>query len=154
MFISSTPLDDTDPVGNIESIKILGQTDICLLQATGSDEGVDPVALNVVKVLDGGLDLPLVRLDVNDEHKGVGVLDELHGGLSSEGVLNDRELVKCVFLGSGAGCVLGLALQREGLRAIEVGLGVDPGALLGHTLLQTLGHSGCFGCCVKREQLG
>ena len=136
-------LDDTDPVGNIEGIEILGKTDVGLLESTGGDEGVDLVTLDAVEVLDGGLDLSLVGLDVDDEHEGVGVLDELHGRFGGEGVLDDGELVEGVLLGGGSGGVLGLA--GEGVGAVEVDLGVNSGALLGDALLEALGDGCCLG---------
>ena len=139
-------LDDTDPVGNIEGIEVLGKMDVGLLESTGSDEGVDLVTFDAVEVLDGGLDLSLVGLDVDDEDEGVGVLDELHGGFGRQGVLDDGELVEGVLLGGGSGSVLGLAGEGEGVGAVEVDLGVNSGALLGDALLEALGDRCCLGC--------
>ena len=45
--------------------------------------------VDIVQLLDGGLDLVLVGLDVADEDEGVVVLDLLHGGLGGQGVLDD-----------------------------------------------------------------
>ena len=53
------------------------------------DEGIDLGDVDVVQLLDGGLDLVLVGLDVADEDQGVVVLDLLHGGLGRQGVLDD-----------------------------------------------------------------
>ena len=144
-------LDDTDPVGNIEGIEILGKADVGLLESAGRDEGVDLVTLDAVEVLDGGLDLSLVGLDVDDEDEGVGVLDELHGRFGGEGVLDDGELVEGVLLGGGSGGVLGLAGEGEGVGAVEVDLGVNSGALLGDALLEALGNSCCLGCSWSGE---
>ena len=142
-------LDDTDPVGNIEGIEILGKADVGLLESAGGDEGVDLVALDAVEVLDGGLDLSLVGLDVDDEDEGVGVLDELHGGFGRQRVLDDGELVEGVLLGGGSGSVLGLAGEGEGVGAVEVDLGVNSGALLGDALLEALGDRCCLGCSLS-----
>ena len=142
-------LDDTDPVGNIEGIEILGKADVGLLESTGGDEGVDLVTLDAVEVLDGGLDLSLVGLDVDDEDESIGVLDELHGRFGGEGVLDDGELVEGVLLGGGAGGVLGLAGEGEGVGAVEVDLGVNSGALLRDALLEALGDRCCLGCSLS-----
>ena len=45
--------------------------------------------VDIVQLLDSGLDLVLVGLDVADEDEGVVVLDLLHGGLGGQGVLDD-----------------------------------------------------------------
>lgn len=73
-----TPLDHTNPVGNIKGIEVLAEANVALLQPPGGDEGVDLVALNLVEVLHCLLDLALVGLDVDDEDEGVAVLNELH----------------------------------------------------------------------------
>ena len=147
---SSTPLDDADPVGNIEGIEIFGKFHVRLLEAAGGDEGVDLVGLDAVEVLDGGLDLSLVGLDVDDEDQSVRILDEFHGRFGGEGVLDDGELVEGVLLGGGAGSVLGLAGEGQGVGAVEVDLGVDSGSLLGDALLEALGDGGCVGCYMER----
>ena len=48
------------------------------LHRDAPDEGVDLRRRNVVELLDSVLDLTLVRLDVDDEHKGVVLLNFLH----------------------------------------------------------------------------
>ena len=53
------------------------------------DEGVDLGDVDVVQLLDRGLDLVLVRLDVADEDERVVVLDLLHRRLGRQGVLDD-----------------------------------------------------------------
>jgi hypothetical protein len=53
------------------------------------DEGVELDGLDVVKSLESGLDLALVGLDVDDEDKGVVLLDHLHGALGVERVNDD-----------------------------------------------------------------
>ena len=65
-----------------------------------SDQSVNLLDINVVKPLDGGLDLVLVRLLVNDEDEGVVVFDLLHGRLSSQRVLDDLESIQLVSAGS------------------------------------------------------
>ena len=53
------------------------------------DEGVDLGDVDIIQLLDGGLDLVLVGLDVADEDEGVVVLDLLHRRLGRQGVLDD-----------------------------------------------------------------
>lgn len=45
--------------------------------------------VDVVQLLDGGLDLRLVGADVDDEDEGVGVLNLLHRGFSGKRMLDD-----------------------------------------------------------------
>ena len=85
----SVSLDDTNSVRNIKSIEILAQSYVALLQASWSDESIDLLALNIVQLLDGRLDLTLVGLDVNNENKSVGILNELHGRFRRQWILDN-----------------------------------------------------------------
>ena len=71
----------THLVGNIKSVKVTCQPDICLFLSIGPDEGVDFRRLDIVQPLDGLADLALVRLDVDDEDERVVLLDLLHRAL-------------------------------------------------------------------------
>ena len=53
------------------------------------DESVDLGDVDIVQLLDRGLDLVLVRLDVADEDERVVVLDLLHRRLGRQRVLDD-----------------------------------------------------------------
>ena len=53
------------------------------------DEGVDFGDVDVVQLLDGGLDLVLVGLDVDEEDQGVVVFDLLHRRFGCQRVLDD-----------------------------------------------------------------
>jgi hypothetical protein len=91
----------TNLIGNVQCIMILGQSDICLLFAVRSielsvtreattatvspDECVNLGSLDIIQLLDGIFYLPLVRSDVNDEHKGVVLLNLLHRRLRVQG---------------------------------------------------------------------
>lgn len=57
------------------------------------DQGVDLGSLDVVKLLDGILDVSLVGLYVDNEYQSVVVLNLLHGRLGVEWVLDSSELV-------------------------------------------------------------
>lgn len=59
---------------------VRGEADVGLLLAVGPDEGVDLDGVDLVDLLDGVLDLPLVGLDVNDEDEGVVLLNLLNSG--------------------------------------------------------------------------
>lgn len=82
-------------VGNVQCIVVRRQTDVCLLLTIGPaqshlaiifkyqnrgspNECVDFRSLDVIKLLHRVLDLTLVALDVNNEHKRVVLLDLLH----------------------------------------------------------------------------
>lgn len=73
-----TCLDHTHPVSNIKGIKILAKTNITFLQSSRGDKCVDLITFNLVELLNGSLDLAFVGLDVNNENKGIAVLDKLH----------------------------------------------------------------------------
>ena len=53
------------------------------------DEGVDFSHVDVVQLLDRGLDLVLVGLDVDEEDQGVIVFDLLHRRFGRQRVLDD-----------------------------------------------------------------
>ena len=61
----------------------------CGLECPLPDESVDPGHVDVVQLLDGRLDLVLVRLEVDQEDQGVVVFDLLHRRLSGQGMLDD-----------------------------------------------------------------
>lgn len=73
-----TRLDHTYPVSNIKGIEILAQTNVTLLQSSRGDKCVDLITFNLVKLLNSSLDLAFVGLDVNNENKGIAILDKLH----------------------------------------------------------------------------
>lgn len=98
------------------------------------DQGVDLDGVNVVELLQGSLDLGLVRLDVDDEDQGVVLLNLLHGALSVERVDDDLVLVQTGLVVNGLARVLGVAGQSEGLGAAERGRGPDLGLLVGVNL--------------------
>lgn len=95
LFVDRRPLA-AHLVGHIERIVVRCQPHVRLLLAVRSvpavspvsatprmhmhspDEGVDLERVDVVQLLDGVLDLALVGEDVDDEHKGVVLLDLLH----------------------------------------------------------------------------
>ena len=94
------------------------------------DKGVDLDGVNVVELLKSHLDLALVGLDVDNEDKGVVLLDLLHGGLGVQGVQNDLVEVQSGSVGNGDAGVLGGPRQLEGLGAVEGGGGVDLAGLV------------------------
>lgn len=151
----------TDLVGNVQSVVVGGQSDVGLLPAVRSegfvanqssahiptpildspDQSPDLGGLNIVQLLDGVLDLPLVALQVDDEDQGVVVLDLLHSALGVQRVLDDSELVHSGQVGDGLSSILGVSSKLEGAGSVErrrgsdlserPGLGTLQGGLLG-----------------------
>lgn len=117
---------------------ILVKLNVCLLSSLWSDKSVHTLSIDLVKLLNSVLDLSLVGLDVNNENKGVGVLNELHGRLSGERELDNRELVKEVLLWGRLLVVLWCGWKVNSLSTVEVGLGVDASSLLGYSLGELL----------------
>lgn len=74
---------------NIQSINISSQSGESLLRSVRSDKCVDLDSLDVVQLLKSLLDLSLVGLDIDDEDKGVVLLDLLHCALGVERVYDD-----------------------------------------------------------------
>ena len=115
---------------------LLGEDHVGFLLAAGGDHGVDFADLDRVELLAGLLDHGLGGALVDDEHKGVVVLNGLDGRLGAAGVLNDGVLVPGVLLLYGVRNTFGLAGKGEGLGASEgdlgpgLGLGGVVGALL------------------------
>ena len=85
---------DSDLVGNIKGILVAGESDVGLLLTSWSDEGVNLLNLDVVKLGASSLDHQLGGSLVDDEHKGVAVLDSLDCGLGAQWVLNDGVFIE------------------------------------------------------------
>lgn len=104
------------------------------------DQGVDLDGIDIVELLDRILDLPLVRLDVDNEDEGVVLLNLLHRGLGVERVDDDLVLIKAGSMGNALARVTRGAGKLEGLRAVEgdrvadLGLDLGVGALQGSLL--------------------
>lgn len=124
------------------------------LQHHSPDQSPNLQSLDVVQLLDGLLDLPLVALQVDDEHQRVVLLDLLHGGLGVQGVLDGPELVHPrqvvdrftrVSRGSGQGEGLGSVERDRGSDLADRGrVGTLQGGLLGGLGLDIGGLAG--GC--------
>jgi hypothetical protein len=124
------------------------------LQQHSPDQSPNLQSLDVVQLLDGLLDLPLVALQVDDEHQRVVLLDLLHGGLGVQGVLDGPELVHPrqvvdrftrVSRGSGQGEGLGSVERDRGSDLADRGrVGTLQGGLLGGLGLDIGGLTG--GC--------
>jgi len=71
------------------------QLDSCnVSQARLPDQGVDFNSINIVKLLQGLFDLGLVGLDIDNEDKGVLLLDLLEGTLGVQGMDDDLVLIE------------------------------------------------------------
>ena len=67
--------------------------------------------LDLIHLLDGGADLWLVGVNVNNKNEGVVVLDFFHGRLRGERMLDGGELVKSGLARGRLGWALGVAEQ-------------------------------------------
>lgn len=95
------------------------------------DEGVDLDGLDIVKLLERLLDLSLVGLDVDNEDKGVVLLNLLHGTLSVERVDNDLVLIETGSMGNGLSWVLWCTGELKGLGSVEGSREADLADLVG-----------------------
>jgi hypothetical protein len=105
---------------NVESVDVGGEAGESLLRAVRSDEGVDLDTADIVLLLEGGGDLALVGLDVDDEDEGVVLLDLLHGGLGVERVDEHLGGVHAGLMGDRLASVLSGTGEREGLGAAKL----------------------------------
>lgn len=108
------------------------------LELSIPDEGVDLDGVDVVKLLQGLLDLSLVGLDVDDEDKGVVLLDLLHGALGVQWVDDDLVLIETGLGNDGSTWVLWCTGELEGLRSVEGGRETDLADLVGVNLIEPL----------------
>ena len=137
-------LDDTNAVGNVESVLLLGEADESLLDTVGTDEGVDLGSLDVVQTKYSVGDLLLCGLDVAEEDEGIVVLDLLHGSLSGQGRNDDTELIHLVASGIRLDRVLGLLFKLSSLGSEEVNVPSDLPDNSRRSLLQSLSNSLCL----------
>jgi len=116
-------LQDANLVGDLKSVAILGELHERLLESVGADQSVDTDNLNIIQAGNSGLNLALVGAEVNNEHKGVVVLDLLHGSFRGQGLLDHGELVHLGDRLLCRGSVLGLPGELEGLGPVELHTG-------------------------------
>jgi hypothetical protein len=99
------------------------------------DESVDLDGVDVIKLLQCLLDLSLVGTDVDDENKGVVLLNLLHGTLSVKRVDDDLVLIETWLMRNRLAWVLWGAGKLEGLWLVEGGRKADLANLLGVNLV-------------------
>ena len=137
--------------GNVEGVGVGGEADESLLAAVGArycqtelsqrlrfglpDQGVDLDGVNVVELLEGLLDLALVGLGVDDEDKGVVLLNLLHGALGVERVDDDLAGIEARLGWNRLARVLRRTREREGLWEVEGRALADLGNLVRVDLL-------------------
>jgi hypothetical protein len=95
------------------------------------DKSVDLDGVNIVQLLKGLLDLGLVGSDVDDEDKGVVLLDLLHGALGVERVDDDLVLIEARLMRNALAWVLWCAGELESSWAVEGGRETDLADLVG-----------------------
>ncbi len=130
-------LQEAELVGDIEGIVVIGELDVSLLEAVGSDQSVNSVNLDIVQLLSRSLYLLLVGSQRDDEHQGVAVLNVLHGSLGGQGVLDHIESLGSLDLLVGLDSDLGVSSKLKSLGLVEVNLGVDGGGLSAIALLKS-----------------
>ena len=114
---------DSNLVGDVQSVLIGGENDVCLLEAIRSDKGVDSLDLDVIELLASFLDHGLVGPSVNNEYQCVVIFDSLDGAFSAEWVLYDGILVPCLFLLHTLPFILGFPVKSKGGGSSESDLG-------------------------------
>lgn len=124
-------LDEANTVRHVKRVLVRSEADERLLLAIGTDERVDLGRINVVDLLKRLLDLVLVRPAVDNEHKGVDVLDLLHRTLSVEREEKGVVRLEARRVRGALTRVFRVARKTEGLGAVERHRGAD----LAHTLL-------------------
>ena len=87
---------DTNLVGNIQSILVTGQSNVCLLFSSWSVKGVNFLNLDLVKLLTGLLDHLFVSSLVHNKDERVVVLNGFDSGFACKRVLDHSVLVKSV----------------------------------------------------------
>lgn len=99
------------------------------------DKGVDLNGVDIIELLESLLDLSLVGLDVDDENKGVVLLNLLHSTLSVERVDDDLVLIETGLMRDRLSWVLGVAGELKGLGSVEGSRETDLSDLVGVSLL-------------------
>lgn len=87
-------------VGDLESVVVLGQDNVSLLLAAGGDKSVDLADFDRIKFLDSLFDRRLGGTLVNHKDESVVVLNSLDCALGGSGVSNDGVLVPGVLFGN------------------------------------------------------
>jgi len=137
-------LDDANAVSNIQSIKVLCQSHISFLLAIRSDQGVNFLTLDFIKILNCLLYLSFVGLDVYNENKGVVVFNLLHSRFGGQREFNDSVFVHFTSLWDRFLRELGSSFQFEGLWSVEVCFVVDLCGLLMRRLCHCCSSLLCF----------
>ena len=106
-------------VSNVKSVLLSWENDVGFLESVWSDQGVDWLDLDVIKILTSFLDHWLVSSAVNDENQGVVVFNGLDCAFSGEWVLNDGILIPGLFLLYDLSLILGSSGFLKGLGSSE-----------------------------------
>jgi hypothetical protein len=83
------------------------------------DKGIDLDGIDIIELLQCLLDLSLIGLDINDENKGVVLLNLLHRTLSIERVDDNLVLIETGLVGDRLAWELGRSGELEGLGSVE-----------------------------------
>ena len=128
---ASNSSHNSDLVGNIEGILVLGEGDVSLLFTSWSVESVNLLNLEFVKLLAGHLNHLFVSSFVNNEDKSVVVLNSLDSRLTGQWVMDDAVAVVSFWLSGTSEQDLWNSLLDLRNWSSESGGGPDSGFLSG-----------------------
>jgi len=103
------------------------------------NQSVDLDAIHIIQLLQRLLDLPLIRLDIHNEHQRIVLLNLLHRTFSVQRVDNHLAGIEARDMRDGFARVRGSALETQGLGSVEGGAGAHFADLLRIDLWKTQG---------------
>ena len=83
------------------------------------NQSIDLDSFNIIQILQRRLDLPLVRLDVHNEHQRIILLDLLHRTLGIQRVNDDFVLIETSGMRDRLAWVLGRSGELKSLGSVE-----------------------------------
>ncbi len=98
---------------------LLPRTPFTCMDVDIPNQRIDLHRINIIKLLQRLLDLPLIRLDIHNKNQRVVLLDLLHRALRVQRVDDDFVLVEAWLMGDGLARVFGGAGELEGLGSVE-----------------------------------
>lgn len=116
---TDTTLNETDAVRHVQGILVRRQTDERFLLAIRTDERVHLRSLNVVNLLEGLLNLALVRLAVNNKDERVHFLNLLHRALRVKREEERLKSVSALRMRGALARVFRVARKTQRLGAVE-----------------------------------
>lgn len=128
-------LNVTNLVSNVQSIVVRGQSNVSFLGTVWTNQSVNGLSFDFVQVLDGFLDLVLVRFNVDLENQSVVIFNFLQSGFRSNWSNNNFVRVQSVVMWNRLGSVFWRSRQFQGLWQSEAWAASDLQDFLGVTAL-------------------